>query len=130
MFKCKFCDHVSKRSDNIKRHENEKHRKLLKKCTNCGKSYTATALSRHKKSCNSASAPATVKTIEEDADVVSVLAANNIPKDQIAGVAEHTINIKFITLKNGTVLSLSNEISIDGYKFKLTSNEPDGIFIA
>lgn len=129
MFKCKFCEHSSDRSDNIKRHEDEKHRKMLKVCTNCGKSYTASALSRHKKTCKKEAATTIDPSmLQKDADVAAVLGANNIEYDQIAGVVEHTMNIKFITLKNGTVISLANEISVGGYTFTLNqkSIEPDG----
>lgn len=111
-FKCRFCDHSTNRKDNLRRHENEKHKKKLKTCE-CGKQFTSSALSRHKQTCNKQ-----LPSID--------LSPFNISNDQIANVAEHTVKIKLATLKDGTVVSLSNDIQVGGYTFALNAIEPDG----
>lgn len=113
--KCRFCAYDCDRMDNLKRHENETHCKILKTCE-CGKKFTSSALSRHKKICQ-----------QKKSDKVRVdLSAYDIPNDQIAAVHERIFKVKLVTLKNGTVIALHNDIKVDGYTFTLKLAEPDG----
>lgn len=50
LLKCHFksCDFKTKHQDNLKLHIDQKHHKILKRCEKCGKSMTASSLSRHK----------------------------------------------------------------------------------
>lgn len=112
VFKCSFCDHTSARKDNLTRHENEIHRKKLKTCQ-CGKQFTASSLSRHRQVCGQK--PPSID-----------LSPFNISTDQVASVIEQTVKIKLITLKDGTVISLHNDIQVGGYTFTLKAVEPEG----
>lgn len=49
LYKCKCEKYANARSDNFKRHIQEKHLKKLKVCVICNATLTASALSRHKK---------------------------------------------------------------------------------
>lgn len=100
---------MCKRKDNLKRHEDESHRKVLKTCA-CGKQFTASALSRHKHECERASAGGKMPD----------LSAWNISRDQIASVVDQTIKVKFVTLNDGTVLTLHNDINVGGCVYTLT----------
>lgn len=116
IFKCKECTYQSIRADNVKRHENEKHLKILKSCESCGKQFTSSALSRHKKVCT------------EQMPSVD-LSQFGIANDQIDKVIERTVNVKLVALKDGTVMSLANDIKIGDYTFALKQLDGKTMFL-
>lgn len=121
---CQFCQVKIDRDDNLKRHEDEVHRKILKECKKCGKPYTAAALSRHKKSCDGV--PSTSETNLVPNGLDPIIAATGVKQEDIASVTEHNINIKFITLTDGRVISLHNEIHFGGYTYFLDQRPSNG----
>lgn len=121
MFRCKYCGYSSNRKDNTIRHENEKHHKIRKTCHTCGKEMTSSSFSRHKKMCKKEVRAKQVHEEQVNEQLPKIdLSAYNIQNDQIASVMEQTVKIKLITLKDGSVVSLHDDINIGGYAFTLT----------
>lgn len=115
-FKCSFCTYTCNRKDNSIRHEDEKHRRKLKTCQ-CGKNFTSSALSRHKQVCS--------KIANKETPSID-LSPFNISNDQIDSVVEHTMKFKLVTLKDGKVFSLHDDIQVGGYTFTSKQKEPHG----
>lgn len=101
------CDYSTPKKYNLKRHIKEKHNGEKKACA-CGKRYTASALSRHKHECQ----------VNLNAQTTEPLDIVGIDKNEISDVQEHTMSIKVITKKDGTVL-----FAYENFKFGNTFYE-------
>lgn len=93
------CNYGSSKKSNVVRHTKEKHFGDKKTCV-CGKRYTSSSLSRHKRVC-----PGPNPTAVEPKNPI---AANDdkigIDTSMVADIEEHTMKIEVLKLIDGTVL--------------------------
>lgn len=125
--KCSYCDYKSDRSDNLKRHQNEKHLKMLKKC-GCGHEFTASALSRHRKR-NCPMRKDDRKTPLKKPRSSIDLSAFNISSNDVVDLKEHSIATKVVevTLKDGSMVILHNSMKIGRFVMTFQPADEDSV---
>lgn len=100
------CDYGASKKSNVERHMKETHFGQKKICV-CGKQFTGSSLSRHKRECHAILQQPVEKpksetvTSAEDPNSYNI---DNVEDSEILNVQEHTMVIKVVTKKDGTVL--------------------------
>lgn len=107
---CEICN-KEMRSDNLKRHIEEKHQGKLKKCE-CGKSMCATSLLRHKRNYCPLRAEAKMSANESTSTTDNLMV---IDQQEIVIASK----VRIVTYEDGTVHYLSDPIKIGEQYFVL-----------
>lgn len=109
------------RKDNLIRHFNETHLKILPQCNWCNKKMTTASLSRHKKYC-----------ISRPAESNQFNSLNN-NKDEslmahLVSSISHKIeaNVRVDTYSDGRMEIVSDEIKLNGVSFVMVQKSDDG----
>lgn len=119
------CKYFTDRPENIKRHIDEHHLGLRKKCHKCGKEMTQSSLIRHsKKSCQRA--PNT--TIQKPVCLIEP----NVKPTESGNIIEYTVTtkVKVATLEDGTtaIVPSTTQMKIGNCDFFLTASPgPDSV---
>lgn len=111
IFMCHFdsCSFKSKRSDGLKVHINETHKKILKQCAKCGKTMTSSSLSRHKR--NNCKPRENVSN-----DVIEVMSVDEFKIEA---------NVSVLTHSDGHISIIQPKIEFNGISLFLTTKNPD-----
>lgn len=128
-YKCTYdlCSFEDSRKENFRRHVEEVHQKIKQACE-CGKEMTRGALSRHKQFHCPLRKQIKCKSTEVASKITTELSCSPVV-DNVADVKEYTIHttVKILTLKDGTVMLLQNDIRIDDFVFNVSAEFlPDG----
>lgn len=109
--KCEKCGGYF-RKDNLIRHFNETHLKILPQCNWCDKKMTSTSLSRHKRYCHSRPA---------ESEQSNSLDNNKDESPHLVSSISHKIeaNVRVDTFSDGRMEIVSNEIKLNGMSFIL-----------